>query len=92
MTHDPYRALRLPSFRRYVAGHVLAVLGQGMLAVAVGWELYERTRSTLVLGLVGLVFVPAFFGYAVEGPWSGDVGHLGSVAVALLGFESRIED
>lgn len=57
MNHDPYRALRIPGFRRYVGGHILAVLGQGMLAVAVGWELYERTRSPFSLGLVGLVQV-----------------------------------
>ncbi|MEO8427509.1 MAG: MFS transporter, partial [Verrucomicrobiota bacterium] len=29
-------------------------LGQQMLTVAVGWELYERTHSALALGLVGL--------------------------------------
>jgi hypothetical protein len=46
-----------------------------------------RLRTWLWLGLVGLIFVPAFFGYAVDGPWSAIVGHLGSVAVALLGFE-----
>ena len=57
MTHDPYVALRLGTFRRYLAGHVLAVLGQGMLAVAVGWELYERTGSAFALGIVGLAQV-----------------------------------
>lgn len=57
MSHDPYRALRHPGFRRFLTGHVVAVLGQGMLAVAVGWELYERTRSAFVLGLVGLAQV-----------------------------------
>lgn len=57
MSHDPYLALRHPGFRRFLTGHVLAVLGQGMLAIAVGWELYERTRSPLVLGLVGLAQV-----------------------------------
>jgi len=57
MSHDAYAALRRPAFRRYLVGHVLAVLGQGMLAVAVGWELYDRTGSTAVLGLVGLVQV-----------------------------------
>lgn len=57
MSHDPYAALRHPGFRHYLIGHVLAVLGQAMLAVAVGWELYERTGSTMVLGLVGLVQV-----------------------------------
>jgi hypothetical protein len=46
-----------------------------------------RLRVWLWLALVGLIFVPAFFGYAVEGPWSAIVGHLGSVAVALVGFE-----
>jgi hypothetical protein len=53
------------------------------LAIAV----LVRLRTWLWLGLIGLIFVPAFFGYAVDGPWSATVGHLGSVAVALLGFE-----
>jgi hypothetical protein len=46
-----------------------------------------RLRTWLWLGLVGLVFVPAFFGYAVDGVWSATVGHLGSVGVAIVGFE-----
>lgn len=57
MSHQPYAALAVSGFRRFLAGHVLAVLGQGMLAVAVGWELYERTRSAAVLGLVGVAQV-----------------------------------
>ncbi len=32
----------------------MAAFGQQMLTVAVGWELYERTHSSLALGLVGL--------------------------------------
>ncbi len=57
MSHDPYQALRYPAFRRFVAGHVLAVLGQGMMAVTIGWEVYERTRSAWALGMVGLAQV-----------------------------------
>jgi len=34
---------------------MLSVVGWQMLQVALGWELYERTHSALVLGLVGLV-------------------------------------
>jgi hypothetical protein len=49
--------------------------------------LVVRLRTWLWLGLVGLVLVPAFFGYAVDGTWSATIGHLGSVAVAILGFE-----
>lgn len=36
----------------------MASFGQQMLTVAVGWEIYERTGSSLALGLVGLM---AFF-------------------------------
>jgi len=55
--HDPYGALREPSFVRYLAGNVLSTFGQQMLTVAVGWEVYERTGSALALGTVGLVQV-----------------------------------
>src|SRR6266540_5968547 len=55
--HDPYAALRFPDFRLLGLGQFIAVLGEQMLGVAIGWELYERTRSALVLGLIGLVQV-----------------------------------
>ncbi|HEV8357078.1 MAG TPA: MFS transporter [Gemmatimonadales bacterium] len=55
--HDPYRALRFPSCRRYLTGNVLGTFGYQMQGVAVGWELYDRTHSALALGLVGLVQV-----------------------------------
>lgn len=49
-----YAVLGVPAFRRFVVGRFVASLGQQMLGVAVGWELYERTNSPLALGLVGL--------------------------------------
>lgn len=55
--HDPYAALRFRNFRLLLAGTFLAVVAEQMLAVAVGWELYERTGAPLALGLVGLVQV-----------------------------------
>jgi MFS family permease len=57
--HDPYAALRLPEYRRYLVGNVIAIMGLPMQTVAVGWEIYDRTHDTMALGLVGLVqFVP----------------------------------
>lgn len=53
--HDPYAALRFRDFRLLVLGTFMAVIGEQMLSVAVGWEIYERTSSTLALGMVGLV-------------------------------------
>jgi MFS family permease len=55
--HDPYAALRFRDFRLLLIGTLLEVVGQQMLGVAIGWELYERTRDPLALGLVGLVQV-----------------------------------
>jgi MFS family permease len=59
MTHDPYGALRQRDYRRLLLGSILSSLGTQVQATAIGWELYERTRSAEALGYVGLVqFVP----------------------------------
>ena len=55
--HDPYAALRLVDYRRFLIGGIMASAGAEMQVVAVGWELYERTGSATALGLVGLVMV-----------------------------------
>ena len=54
-SHDPYQALRFRDFRLFVAGRFIVTLGEQMLNVAIGWELYNRTHSALALGFVGLV-------------------------------------
>src|SRR5437764_1267146 len=57
--HDPYAAFRIADFRRYMLAGTISTIGGQMQSVAVGWELYERTRSATALGLVGLVqFLP----------------------------------
>ncbi len=59
--HDPYAVLRNRDFVLYLVGRFIASLGQQMLTVAVGWELYERTKSALALGCVGLAqMIPMF--------------------------------
>jgi MFS family permease len=52
--HDPYGVLRNRDVLLYLVGRLVASLGQQMVTLAVGWELYERTHSALPLGLVGL--------------------------------------
>ena len=57
----PVNLLRQRDFMLYLAARFIASFGQQMLIVAVGWELYERTHSSLALGLVGLTnIVPMF--------------------------------
>jgi MFS family permease len=55
--HDPYYALRFRDFRLLFFGRFISNIGEQMLYVAIGWELYVRTGSALALGLVGLVQV-----------------------------------
>lgn len=55
--HDPYAALRIPDFRRVLTAAMLSTIAYEMQGVAIGWELYTRTRSALALGLLGLVQV-----------------------------------
>ena len=52
--HDPYAALRIPDYLRYFVGNACSLLGTQMVSYTVGFDLYERTHSTRVLGLVGL--------------------------------------
>ncbi len=53
--HAPLAALHFRDFRLLLIGSFLAVIAEQMLGVAIGWELYQRTNSSLALGLVGLV-------------------------------------
>ena len=72
-SHDAYGALRFRDFRLLLAGVFLVFFSQQMMTVALGWELYARTHSALVLGGIGLaqvipvimLFLPA--GYVAEG-------------------------
>ncbi len=54
-SHDAYAALRYRDCRLLLGGSLLAAMGRNMLAVALGWELYERTHSAMALGWVGLI-------------------------------------
>ncbi len=68
--HDPYAAFRSRGFRFFTSGNLLSILGRQMLAVAVEWEIYQRTHSATALGLVGLVFAIPIVGLSLP------AGHL----------------
>ncbi len=53
-TRDPYAAFRFSNYRNYWIGGFVSVIGRQMLAVAVLYEIYQRTHSSTALGLVGL--------------------------------------
>jgi MFS family permease len=54
-THDPYSALRVPLYRRYLIISYFVNIGTAGQGLAIGWEMYDRTGQALALGMVGLV-------------------------------------
>lgn len=54
MAHDPYAAARIPQYRWFAGGFACSSIGLQMLAMAVGWEVYERTNDEFLLGYTGL--------------------------------------
>ncbi|MBN3944858.1 MAG: MFS transporter [Nostoc sp.] len=55
--HDPFAALKFRDYRLFTIGRLVLSVGSQMQTVAIGWELYERTNSAIVLGGVGLAQV-----------------------------------
>jgi len=64
--------LRHPGFVGLLGYRLLAMLSYQIVAVTVGWHVYEITRDALALGLIGLAEVVPYFcfalfaGYAVD--------------------------
>jgi len=66
--------LRNPNFRRLLAYRTATTLSYQIVAVTVGWQIYEITRDPWMLGLVGLAEVLPYFCVA---PFAGHlVDHL----------------
>lgn len=54
MKEDSYAVLRIPDFRNFVTARFLAVIGVQLQSVVVGWQVFEKTKDPLSLGLIGL--------------------------------------
>lgn len=55
--NDPYAALRIPEYRRFISARVCITIAIQIQAVVVGWQIYALTKSPVALGLVGLAEV-----------------------------------
>lgn len=70
LPHDPYAALRVTDFRRFIACLVAQTLATMVQGVTVGWQVYQVTHDPLALGLVGLAEAVPFIATALP------AGHL----------------
>lgn len=55
--HDPYSALRIATYRDYLIGSFLAMIGRQAVFMVASWQVYKWTNSSTALGLVGFVNV-----------------------------------
>lgn len=68
----PASPMRNPGFRALMAYRICTILSYQIVAVTVGWHVYEITRSPFALGLIGLAEVLPYFciapfaGYLVD--------------------------
>lgn len=84
---NAYAPLKHPGVLRYLIGNACAHLGQVMLGVAIGWEIYERTGSALALGYVGLAqFIPVLLLALPAGQLADRLDRRAIMMVALLGL------
>ena len=95
-----FDALRIPIVRNFALGRIVSGLSQQIVSVAVGWELYERTRDPWVLGLVGIfTLAPSLLLMLPAGNWAdqyprrnlailaGVLTALASVALAVVSWQ-----
>jgi MFS family permease len=82
--HDPYAALRYPSFALFIAYLWTMTLSTQIQAVVVGWLIYERTRDPLSLGLVGLAEALPFISAALFAGRVADRRDRKSIAMVAL--------
>lgn len=87
-----YAAFSSRNYRFLLAGTVLSVLSQQMLSIVVSWDLYEATRSAVILGDVGLVqIVPVLLftlaaGHVADRYRRGRILTITQIATAATGF------
>lgn len=84
---SPYAALKLPDFRRLLLGRLFVTLAVQIQGLAVGWQVYELTKSPLVLGCIGLAEALPSLGVALYAGHIADVHDRTKIAlIAVLGL------
>jgi MFS family permease len=65
---DRFAAFRHRSYSLFFAARFLAAFATQIISVAVGWQMYDVTKSTFYLGVIGLVqFLPSLLLILVTG-------------------------
>jgi MFS family permease len=84
VAHDPYAALRVRSYRRFILSLLTMTVSTQIQGVVVAWQIYDITRDPLSLGLIGLAEALPFVGFALYAGHIADSKNRHRVAVASL--------
>jgi MFS family permease len=84
VSHDPYAALRVTNFRRYIVSTLAMTLASQIQAVVVAWQIYDITRDPLSLGLMGLAEALPYVGISLFAGHVADRFSRHRIAIAAL--------
>lgn len=82
---SPYAAVQIAEFRLLLIGRFFNSLATQIQGMAVGWQIYELTRSPLALGLIGLAEALPSISISL---YAGHVADVSSRRVLVLGAVS----
>jgi MFS family permease len=60
VSHDPYAALRVKNYRRFIVSLLTMTISSQIQGVVVAWQIYDITRDPLSLGFMGLAEAAPF--------------------------------
>src|SRR5215471_3324728 len=85
VAHDPYAALRVENYRRFIVSTLTMTLSSQSQAVVVAWQIYDITHDPLSLGLIGLAEALPFIGIALFAGHVADRFSRHRISIAALG-------
>ncbi len=85
---DPrFEAFYYPAYRNFWVARFLSAFSINMIAVAVGWQIYDLTRDPLDLGLIGLSqFAPAVLLVLITGAAADRYGRRNIMLLSEMAF------
>ena len=83
--HDPYAALRVINYRRFIVSLLTMTISSQIQGVVVAWQIYDITHDPLSLGLMGLAEALPFIGIALFAGHVADRFSRHRIAITALG-------
>lgn len=82
---DRFAAFRHRSYSLFFSARFLAAFATQIISVSVGWQMYDETRSTFYLGLIGLFqFLPSLLLILVTGSATDRYNRRAIVSICLV--------